>query len=101
MKIRTFNTGRMYSDYGQRIAYCQLLRDCSTEATTMLVAFHDLDRGISSVIRILPQYTEAEAERALMEQYDACAYERRLLIPNDLEDALKEAARIHAPVKED
>ena len=101
MKIRTFNTGRMYSEHGQRIAYCQLLRDCSTEATTMLVAFHNLDRGISAVIRILPQYTEAEAERALMEQYDACAYERRLLIPNDLEDVLKEAAQACASLKED
>lgn len=93
MKIRTFNTGRLYSAHGQRIAYCQLLRDCGTDTTTMLVAFYDLDRGLCAVIRMQPQYTEADAERALMEQYDACAYERHLLIPNDLEDALKEAAQ--------
>lgn len=98
MNIYTFNTGRMYSQSGQRIAYCQLLRDCREEPTTMLVAFVDADRGIAAAIRTRPFYIRHEMDAAVLAQYDACAYERQLLIPNDIEDALKEAALATAPV---
>ena len=98
MNIYTFNTGRMYSQSGQRIAYCQLLRDCSQEPTTMLVAFVDADRGIAAVVRTAPCWDRQEMDAAVLAQYDACAYERQLLIPNDIEDALREAALATAPV---
>lgn len=98
MNIYTFNTGRLYSDKGQRIAYCQLLRDCREEPTTMLVAFVDADRGIAAVVRTAPCWDRQEMDAAVLAQYDACAYERQLLIPNDIEDALKEAALATAPV---
>lgn len=96
MKIRTFNTGRMYSDYGQRIAYAPLLR---IAGAGQLVAFYDVDRMIYAVVEVRRTVlTDAEMEAAVLAQYDACAYLHNYVMTDAIEDALKEAARIHAPV---
>lgn len=99
MKISTFNTGRLYSDKGQRIAYCELLRDYSCGSTSILVAFHDADRGITEVIRMPPEWGWTQDQEAmLMNRYDVCDYLRQVQVPQAIEDALKEAALATAPV---
>lgn len=99
MKIHTFNTGRLYSTHGQRIAYCELLRDYSHGSTTILVAFHDLDRGMTEVIRMPPEWGWVQDQEAmLMNRYDACDYLRMVQVSQDVENALKEAAQACAPV---
>jgi hypothetical protein len=58
----TFNTGRMYSTAGQRIA--------ATEINGKIY-FNDIDRGISGVITIPCKLTE----RDIMRAYDGREYE--------------------------
>lgn len=64
MKSRTilvFNTGRTYTEHGQRIA--------ATKWRDSDVLFHDVDRGIHGVIRNCPL-----EPMAILEKYDAADY---------------------------
>jgi len=90
MKINTFNTGREYTEHGQRIAWTLLLREVGGGN---IVAFVDADRGVSNVVRV-PGHLFPENLTVLL-QYDECAYLRNYLIPGDVEDALREAALEH------
>lgn len=87
LPIRTFNTGRTYSQHGQRIAWLPLKRDNATGK--VVVAFHDYDRGITQVLEPLaPPLNEA----AIMQAYDECRYDRNYGLPESVENALKVAA---------
>lgn len=69
ISIHSWDTGREYSDAGQRIAAVVL-------PSTGQVAFVDVDRGISGVTRnALPGYSGIPALKTfLMEEYDRCSY---------------------------
>ena len=89
MKIRVFNTGRMYTSKGQRIAYAPLLR---IAGAGHLVAFYDVDRMIHQVVRVhRTVLSEAEMDAAVLAQYDASAYIHEYIPVGAIEDALREA----------
>lgn len=88
--FRAFQTGRMYTPHGQRIGYVVLLTEVGG---SHLVAFHDVDRMVSNVIRVTGEVTTAK----ILEQYDRCAYLRDYLIPNAVDDLLQvEAMKLPA-----
>jgi hypothetical protein len=63
MKVLKFNTGRLYTDKGQRIAAVRI--DSET------VAMYDIDRGIDFLLSI-PELSEGEPLRSedVMKAYD-------------------------------
>lgn len=90
VKIHTFNTGREYTEHGQRIAWTLLLREVGGGN---IVAFVDADRGVSNVVRV-PGHLFPENLTVLL-QYDECAYLRNYFIPGEVEVALRDAALKH------
>lgn len=67
--IITFNTGRLYTAYGQRIAACWDHGE---------ICFYDVDRGIQGVIneQTVREHRLELKERDIMKAYDyeLCAY---------------------------
>ena len=86
--IHTFNTGRAYSEHGQRVAYIHLMN--SIDGFT-IVAFYDCDRGLGEIVNL--PYPAGQEE--LMRAYDACAYRKDMYFAQELQDALKAAAENH------
>lgn len=61
-----FNTGRMYTDKGQRIAAQVLECDGHEFAPLSKVLFVDVDRGIAAIVNVLGDVNE----RSIMRAYD-------------------------------
>lgn len=91
MKIHTFNTGREYTEHGQRIAWGVLVREAISGAS--IVAFVDVDRHISEVVRVKGHRLPTDFD--VLKQYDERAYLPTYIIPESVEDALQEAALKH------
>lgn len=83
MTIHTFNTGRMYSKDGQRIAYTEISRtpDEDNEGTSLdlewvTLAFYDVDRGIYGTIKLVGfvELHEQPTPAGLLRAYDCGSY---------------------------
>ena len=86
MKVLTFNTGRLYTEKGQRIAAARL--DAET------VAMYDVDRGIDFLLSI-PEFSPGEPLRAddVMRAYDyGHIAKHTLCLMPEIQSALYEAA---------
>lgn len=86
MAIRTFNTGRAYTEHGQRIAWVPTLRRADGK---VVVIFHDLDRMITQIVAVEPPVSPSR----VLDAYDACDYIRDMgWVSDELENDLKAAA---------
>jgi hypothetical protein len=93
-KISAFNTGRRYTQHGQRIAWCVL--------PSGNVAMYDLDRMVDYVLAFPPGFDPTEVD--VLRAYDTHSYRQDNTAPfatnradydaaRDLQRALIEAAR--------
>lgn len=77
MTIKTFNTGRRYTEDGQRIAYTVIDRtpdDIIPEESWHTVSFADFDRMIDGTVRILEDHNGYPTPRQVLQAYDAGGY---------------------------
>lgn len=87
MTIHTFNTGRMYTTEGQRIAYTETQGDDMTAT----VVFYDYDRGVNGEVTLVRPVTDARLLLAYDRSHYGYSSDYALL------DQLKAAAAAVAP----
>lgn len=87
MKIHTMNTGRQYSEHGQRIAYTII----GTTGRGNLVAFYDADRHVHNVAVVQGLVTDS----AFLDAYDHCRYDHLIWLTAEQQDVLRLAAENH------
>ncbi len=83
-EIKVFQTGRHYSEKGQRIAY---VYDDSKHA----IYFYDIDRGIDGTITVYNYREDKLNKDFLMYNYDYGNY-MCMIADTDIRDALRDRA---------
>lgn len=94
MTIHTFNTGRMYTAEGQRIAYAEIERVGPPNQERAKVLFVDVDRMVDGVVLLF-----VASDRGVLHAYDHGLYNRDGEYPEkypELRAQLKAAAESQA-----